>query len=265
MPANSAAGGETMMDHSKTVVAEFERQARTFAESPFLQAPELTRRIVDALEDFATGRILDVGCGPGVLTAALSERARQLVGVDLTPEVIRVARQRHGGLANVAFVRGVVERLPFASARFDAVVLRLALHHFEHPAEALSEIRRLLPDGSRLVLLDILTSTDAEVAELHNAIEKLRDPSHARFMPLAALRDTARSAGFTLVRELAWEGTRDFAGWARIINQPDRMASLEVVMRRLARAGVHAGINLREEAGALVFDYAFGLLVLQAG
>ncbi len=252
------------MSHSKTVGTEFARQARTFASDALLKSPELTERIADALEHFASERILDVGCGPGVLTPVLGARARLLVGVDLTAEVVRLARERHGHLANVGFVRGVVERLPFAAASFDAVVLRLALHHFEHPADGLREVRRLIRRGGRVVVLDILTSDDAATAALHNAIEILRDPSHVRFVPLETLRETGRAAGLTLVREESWQHARDFTAWARVINEPKRMAALEVVLRQLTAAGIRAGIDLRDENGELHLDYQFGLLVFEA-
>jgi SAM-dependent methyltransferase len=143
------------------------------------------------------------------------------------------------------------------------VVLRLALHHFEHVDAGLAEIRRLLRPGGRVVVLDILTVPDPETAALHNAIEILRDPSHVRFVPLAALGDSLRAAGLTVVREESWAAERSFREWARIINEPTRMAALEVVMRRLARAGVGAGIDLREHDGELRFDYRFGLLVAE--
>ncbi len=56
---------------------------------------------------------------------------------------------------------------------------------------------------------------------------------------------------------------RRFAEWAAIISEPQRMASLEVVLRRLARAGIDAGIALREEGGELWFSYEFALLVAE--
>ncbi len=252
------------MDHRKIVNAEFARQGRAFAEAPVLQTPELTLQIADALEHLATGQILDAACGPGVLTPVLSQRARFVVGVDATAEVLRIGRERHDQITNAAFVQGLVDRLPFAAACFDAIVLRLALHHFERPVEALKEVRRLIRPHGRVVVLDILTSRDAGTAELHNAIERLRDPSHASFVSLETLREMVCEAGFSLAQERSWQTARDFSEWARIIAEPRRMASLEVILHRLAQAGIHAGIDLREEHGVLRFDYCFALLVLAA-
>jgi SAM-dependent methyltransferase len=196
-----------------------------------------------------------------VLARLLSEHARVVVGADLTDAVLRVAQRGAVDTRNAAFVRALAERAPFRSGAFDAVVLRLALHHFARPADQLAEVRRLLRPGGRLVVLDILTSPDPETAALHNAIEVLRDPSHARFVPMAELEAELGAAGFSVVSASSWRTPRDFAGWASIISEPTRMAALEVVLRRLAAAGASAGIDLREEDGMLHFTYAFALLV----
>jgi ubiquinone/menaquinone biosynthesis C-methylase UbiE len=254
----------SMVEHSKIVATEFARQAEAFARAPELHTPEVTRRIADALSDLQADRILDLACGPGVLASVLSDKARVVVGVDLTDEVLRVARTRSTGIPNVTFARALAEHVPFVSASFDAVVLRLALHHFEYPLDGLAEVRRLLRPGGRVVILDILTSAHTETARLHNAIEILRDPSHVRFLTLESLRGQVLDAGFALVSESSWRTARDFAGWADIISEPTRMASLEIVLRRLARSGVQAGIALREEDGELRFTYEFALLAAES-
>jgi ubiquinone/menaquinone biosynthesis C-methylase UbiE len=251
--------------HGKTVQEEFTRQAEAFARAPELRAADVTQRIADVLAELRPDRVLDLACGPGVLARLLSEHARVVVGADLTDAVLRVARRGTGDARNVGFVRSLAERTPFRTGAFDAVVLRLALHHFARPADQLAEVRRLLRPGGRLVVLDIVTSPDAETAMLHNAIETLRDPSHARFVPMATLQAGLRDAGFAVLSESSWRTPRDFAGWASIVSEPARMASLEVVLRRLAAAGEGAGIDLREEDGALRFTYTFGLLVAAPG
>ena len=250
--------------HSRIVEAEFERQAEAFASSPELNAPEITGPIRDALAGFEVGRVLDVACGPGVLSAVLCQNARHVVGLDLTDAALRLARRRCARAPGAMFVRGLAEFVPFGAGCFDAAVLRLALHHVERPARVLGEVRRLLRSGGRLVVLDILTSSQPEVAELHNAIERLRDPSHTALLPPETHRSQLREAGFNALSESSWETVRDFTGWARIITEERRMASLEVLLRHLARAGVGAGIDLREQGGELRFTYKWGLFVAES-
>ncbi|MGI9590535.1 MAG: class I SAM-dependent methyltransferase [Myxococcota bacterium] len=144
------------MSHRRTVQAEFTRQAESFARSTTLRAPEITQRMVEALGDRAAGRILDLACGPGVLTRVLAGEARRVVGLDLTARVLEVAR-RESEPSCTALVRGAAERTPFADGTFDGVTLRLALHHVPDPAAVLCEVRRLLRPGGRAVVRGLLT------------------------------------------------------------------------------------------------------------
>jgi ubiquinone/menaquinone biosynthesis C-methylase UbiE len=245
----------------RTVRAEFERQAEAFAGAASLRAEELTAPVARALGRAA--RVLDVACGPGVLMPSLLPCADTVVGLDLTVATLRLARGR-AECAGAAFACGPAERAPFADGAFDAAVLRLALHHMEQPAAVLGEVARLLAPGGRLVILDILGADDPQTARLHDAVERLRDPSHTRALASAELRDALAGAGLALESHEAWTSPREFTEWARIISNPVRMDALEQVLRALARAGERAGMELREDDGALRLSYRWGLWVARA-
>ena len=106
---------------------------------------ELLAAIVRA-GDLDGRRVLDVGCGTGLVAAALSERAR-VSAVDPEPEMLAVARRRLP--ADVELRRAPAEELPFEDAAFDAVVLRLVVHLVDR-RRALAELRRVLAPGGRL-------------------------------------------------------------------------------------------------------------------
>jgi len=99
-------------------------------------------------------RVLDVGCGTGALLAALAERIAnaRLVGVDLSWEMLAVARRRSCEQAKLA--RGFAECLPFGDEKFDAVVCTSVLHFVREPLAALREMRRVLRRGGLLLLTD---------------------------------------------------------------------------------------------------------------
>jgi ubiquinone/menaquinone biosynthesis C-methylase UbiE len=252
------------LKHREIVQTEFTRQAESFAASVGLAAPEVTDRIGAALRELAPSRVLDFACGPGVLLPTLAARARQVVGLDLTAETLRVARRSAARAGMPALVQADAERAPFVSASFDAVVLRLAIHHMSRPEAVLAEARRLLRVGGRLLVLDILTSSDPATAALHNALERLRDPSHAAFVPEPELARSIAAAGFSVLESGVWRMPRRFSDWAAVISDPVRMGSLEIVLRQLARAGITAGIDLREEADVLSFTYTWAFLVAEA-
>ncbi len=96
-------------------------------------------------------RLLDVGCGPGSITAGLAEVVApgEVVGVDLSAEVLaeagRLAAERR--LTNLRFEAASVYDLPFPAASFDAVFAHTLLEHVHDPAAALLEMRRVLRPG----------------------------------------------------------------------------------------------------------------------
>lgn len=255
------------MTHRRTVEREFARQAHSFAAAPALRTSELTEGLAQALGDGPFERILDVACGPGVLAPQLSPRAGQVVCVDVTPAVLRLARQSGDAarLPNLVFARCLAERLPFAHGSFDAAVLRLALHHFDQPLAALRGLGAALRPGGRLALLDLLGSEDPETARLHDAIERLRDPSHHALRTGADLQKLVREAGFRITRCQTWRRAREVREWAAIVADAGRAQALELVLRALCRAGVSAGISLREVDGDLWMTYTWCLLVAEAG
>src|SRR5262245_23907594 len=83
----------------------------------------LTSRLVDPLLDAASvgsgSRVLDLATGPGYAAAKASERGASVVGVDITPAMIRLARERH---PDIDFREADAEALPFEDGSFDAVI-----------------------------------------------------------------------------------------------------------------------------------------------
>lgn len=254
-------GGQPLTpSHNETVQAEFTRLAETFRASPTLTAAEVTSRVGEALGPDVQ-RTLDVACGPGILLPVLSAHSESVVGLDLTRKNLLLARECESE-GPVHLVRAVAEELPFAPGSFDAVVIRLALHHFVRPGVVLASTRLLLRPGGRLVVLDVLGPEDRETSKLRDAIERLRDPSHASLLSRTSMRTHLEEAGFKVREETAWSQPRQFSDWAAIMNEPRRMADLEVVLRALCRAGGDpAGLALREEGPELWFSYDWGLFV----
>jgi len=129
------------MEQLERVKREFARQADSFAFSAAITDEQLTSRLVDALGSAAAGTVLDLACGPGIVTTALGRRARSVVAFDLTPEMLKKAAQRcaRADLTHVEFRHGSAADLPFADDAFAGVVTRLAVHHFIEPDRVSAE------------------------------------------------------------------------------------------------------------------------------
>jgi ubiquinone/menaquinone biosynthesis C-methylase UbiE len=251
-----------MLDHDNRVRDEFTRQAETFSASSAITDEALTERFVVALGEAIGGSVLDVACGPGVLSAAIAKSARNVVAFDLTPEMLKKAAQRcaAAGVDNVAFREGNAAELPFADGAFDAAVTRLSVHHFDRPERVMSEIFRVLRRGGRFVMADVISSEVPQEAELQNAIEILRDPSHVRMLPGSELTALVRQAGFEIETATTWDKPREFEEWMGIVNDASRVPPLRAVVRALAGAGASAGIGLALDGEKVKFFHRWNLI-----
>lgn len=95
-------------------------------------------------------RVLDVGCGEGQLTAEAARAGFAVVGVDVAEEPLRRAREHHEDL-DLRLV-GLEQDWPLADASFDAVWAGETIEHVADTAAWLSQVRRVLRSGGRLLL-----------------------------------------------------------------------------------------------------------------
>lgn len=107
-----------------------------------------------------SGRILEVGSGPGRLAVLLSTAApaAAVVGIDLSIEMVARADRRVAAAGvgdRVQFVVGDVAALPLGSAECDWMVSTLSLHHWPRPADALADVHRVLKPGGEAWIYDL--------------------------------------------------------------------------------------------------------------
>jgi ubiquinone/menaquinone biosynthesis C-methylase UbiE len=153
----------------------------------------LLRRLPEPCRD-----ALEIGCGGGGFTRLLASRADRVRAVDLSPGMIRLARERCAGHGNVTFVEADVMSIEMPERACDAVVTIATLHHL--PLEPmLRRIARTLRPGGRLLAVDLVRTRGitglawSGAAWLVDAALRL-DPRRPR-NDSAALRDAWRAHG----------------------------------------------------------------------
>jgi ArsR family transcriptional regulator len=161
------AGLEALRDRRKLESrAYFDRVAAAFGEQilPGRTWEGLSRALIRLLP---RARYADLGIGDGLLTLMLAEVAERVTAVDISKEMLSQLRTRAAaqGLTNIELVEGEIEDLPLPDASFDVVVMSQALHHAVAPERALSEARRILIPGGRLLVLDLLAHTEEWVRD----------------------------------------------------------------------------------------------------
>ena len=251
-------------DHSALIRDQFTRQATPFSTAGAITDAAALKLIVDAAAPQPDDTLLDVACGGGIVVCAFAPHLRQATGVDMTPAMLDRARglAAERGIANVDWREGDVASLPWPDASFTIVTSRFAVHHFPDPAAVMREMMRVCAPGGRVVLVDTCASPDPAKAAEFNRLEKLRDPSHVRALPLAELQNLFRSAGLPAPQSSFYE-LRDTVQNLLARSFPDPGDDEKITaMFAASIADDRLGIPVRRAGDQL--EYAYPVAILAA-
>src|ERR671930_1368143 len=180
------------------VRARFAATADRVAEHAEQQVAKVREQVESFVLPRGDERALDVGTGAGTLALALAPLVREVVGVDIVPELLE--RARANAPANVTFVEGDATNLPFDSGSFDLACTRRTLHHILRPERAVAELARVTAPGGRVFVDDQIAPVDPLAALDLDRFERARDPSHTRTLPDIDFRQLFEANGLVLLQ-----------------------------------------------------------------
>jgi ubiquinone/menaquinone biosynthesis C-methylase UbiE len=144
--------------------------------------------------------VLEIGCGTGGFAKRLAERSQRVLALDISPEMIRIARERSAQFPNIEFQLADVRDRPLPVEGFDCIVTIATLHHLPFP-ETLLKMKTALKPGGVLLVLDLFepaSVSDSLVAGLSDSLlnllaipvsVSLRLLHHGRLLPRREVRD----------------------------------------------------------------------------
>jgi demethylmenaquinone methyltransferase/2-methoxy-6-polyprenyl-1,4-benzoquinol methylase len=173
------------------------------------------RRLVAMAPAGSQSRALDLACGTGDIAYALSDRAAQIVGLDITPRMVELARRRVAhGPRSPWFLVGDMTSLPFGDRTFDIVTTGYGIRNVPRIAPALAEIHRVLRPGGMLLSLDFNRPTNSLVRSLYlsylTVVGSLLglvlhgDPDTYRYIPESIRRYPGAEGVCAIAREQAF-------------------------------------------------------------
>jgi ubiquinone/menaquinone biosynthesis C-methylase UbiE len=172
--ADAARLAAVRADRAAAAARYFEARAQDWDQirSLHIAESEVEAAIARALGEASVGRLVDIGTGTGRMLELFGRAADHAIGVDRSPEMLRLARVKLGqaGLSSAELRQGDMYALPLASGTADTVIIHQVLHYAQQPSAAVAEAARLLVAGGRLLIVDFaphereeLRATDAHL------------------------------------------------------------------------------------------------------
>ena len=135
----------------KDIIEFFDRCAPTW-DAEMIKNDTIIARILDNAEVAGSMDILDVACGTGVMfDYYLARGAASITGIDIAPEMARIAAEKYAGEPKVQVLCGDVEEYPF-ERKFDRIVVYNAFPHFPDPERLIRTLASLLKEDGRLTI-----------------------------------------------------------------------------------------------------------------
>ncbi len=154
--------------------------------------PTITERLYQLLSAEQGNLYLDIGCGTGNYTLALSDKGLNLYGVDPSEIMIQTAQSRN---QTIQWKLGTAENIPSESSMFDGIIGTLTLHHWKNLQKGFKELYRVLKNGGKAVFF---TSTPEQMNYywLNYYFPEMLERSILQMPSLEVITDAAFKAGF---------------------------------------------------------------------
>lgn len=140
-----------MTDSTPIIRAEFDRIALLAGDEGWTQNSHYHDFLLRHVPSNC-GKVLEIGCGTGAFSRRLAERSEQVLALDLSPEMIRLARERSRKFANIDFQVDDAVARDFPDEEFDCIATIATMHHLPFPLMLSKMKRALKPDGVILIL-----------------------------------------------------------------------------------------------------------------
>ena len=190
---------EDRKEKEKKFWSKFAPRYDTFVDRQVKSYRTLVSRVLDEIEHGWT--VLEVAAGTGQITLEVAGKARKVYAVDITPQMIAVAKKKATArkIKNIEFSVEDAYLLPFDNQSFDAAVCSNALHNMQEPQKALMEMKRVLKPSGVLITPTICHGEGLKSRIISRLMSVGGFPAYHRFT-VDTLTELIEDSGFKIER-----------------------------------------------------------------
>ena len=228
------------------IQSEFERAAKTFAERTAGRFDHMDVVAFSGARPGAT--VLEVGAGTGNFLALFDGVASRQIAVDVT---FAMLEQAHARNPTMEILQADGAALPIRPRSIDLACSAQTFHHIRRPIPVLKEMRRVIADEGRVLIVDQVAPERVEEMVAMNELDLLRDPSHAACRPPSALRIMLAAAGLDIEDEEIHESHDHLSKWM----SPDEFSAdrIDRVYAFVEARGFEAGMSFERDGDDWLF------------
>jgi ubiquinone/menaquinone biosynthesis C-methylase UbiE len=246
--------------------AQFDRQSSRYGKTHILAQVDDVEKGLEKVPASSGKKALDVATGGGHTGLYLAAHGYEVTLADLAEGMLKQASllAAERGLS-VEVRQHAAEELPYPDATFDLVTCRVAAHHFTAPDRFVSEVARILKPGGSFLLIDgSIPDNEPEAEDWIHRLEKLRDPSHHRFLAPKAWIRLCESFGLHVLDQNLTPLKQPDLEWyfETAATPPENRAIVRTMIAEIAEP-IRAIFKLGEEDGKIVWWWHRLTLVAQ--
>lgn len=242
----------------------FTMQARNFENKGLnMSKQDYLDYTVQSMNLSPNDNVLETAAGTCICGRSVAPFVQSVTCLDATPAMLAVGEEEaaKSGIANMRFINGYVEKIPFDDGYFDTVFTRLSFHHFTEMDTPFTEMSRVLKAGGQFVIID-LEAAEEPLRNIADKIETMRDPSHVRNRSQSEIAALYKKHGYTITTQELTPLPQPLTGWMELTDTPDDVRKeIESMMNDELNGGKATGFRPYLKDGEIYFEHRYVLYI----
>ncbi|MBW2995800.1 methyltransferase domain-containing protein [Candidatus Woesearchaeota archaeon] len=161
-------------------------------------------------------KVVDFATGSGNIIPFFKNKVKEFIAIDASEEMVNIINKKFGKIKNLKVIKSDVSKVPLESGKYDAVIIKFALHHIFNADPVVKEAYRILKKGGRLFVIDpvfegnFVDRIKVQFIKMGKALRKGSQEFFCRYRNKKEIEDLLSRNGFKVLKEVDVGGTKTY-------------------------------------------------------